>query len=377
MTHPFEDTIRRLLDWELVDEAAILAGDLKVSSAARRNLNLRLERRQGPSYLIKQRTEEAVGAPDPLAREAAFYAYCAERPETAAVAGFLPRMHACLDSGSVLVLELLKDARTLWQEYGEQDPHQLRLAAPLALGRALGTLHSTFRGSDLTTDPRLAGLGRDCPPCFNLHRPHPGILQDASQAQLEVCRAVQQDAKLSAGLAKARAGWRCETLVHGDIRPDNVLFATKGSHPAVWLVDWEFVQQGDPAWDVGCVLHDHLVLWVRSMPLMPGLDAGLRADSATYPLGPLQAAMGALWTGYLATASVTDREAAELLDRAALFCGARLVHTAWEKARGLEQQSVLGVLVLQLGANLLADPGRAAVDLCGFEPPQGASGGLA
>lgn len=375
MTDHLEESVRQLLDWGLVDEAAIIGGDLTVSSAARRNLNLRVERRHGASYLIKLLTVSAAGSAESLAREARFYTFCAEEPQAAAVTGFMPRLHASLDSGSVLVLELLRDARTQWQEYGDHDPRGLRLAAPLALGWALGTLHSTFRGSGLANDPRLGRLEHDCPSCFDLHRPLPGILLDASPAQLELCRAVQRDATLSSGLAAARAAWRCETLIHGDIRPDNVLFAPTGDQPAIWLVDWEFVQRGDPAWDLGCALHDHLMFWVRSMSLLPGLDSGQRAASARYPLGPLQAAMQALWTGYLATASLAGWEAAALLARAAHFCGARLLQTAWEKARYLEHQSVLGVLVLQISANLLADPGRALRDLCGFDLPVGAFGG--
>lgn len=375
MTYHLEESVRQLLDWGLVDEAAIVSGDLAVSSAARRNLNLRVERRHGASYLIKQLTAGPAEGAESLAREALFYAFCAAEPTVGPVAACMPRLHAVFDSGKVLALELIEDARTLWQEYGDRDPRHLPLAAPLALGWALGTLHSTFRGSGLATDPQLGSLREDCPPCFDLHRPHPGILRDASRARLELCRAVQRDPQLSAGLAAARSAWQCETLIHGDVRPDNVLFSASGDQTAVWLVDWEFVQRGDPAWDLGCALHDHLLFWVRSMSPAPGLDSAQRAASARYPLGPLQVAMRALWTGYLTTASVSDREAAALLERAAQFCGARLLHTAWERARSLEHQSTLGVLVLQLSANLLADPGRALHELCGFDVALGAFGG--
>jgi hypothetical protein len=369
LTYSLEDSVRRLLEWELIDEVAIVDGDLTVSSAARRNLNLRVERRLGDSSLIKQVTTGAADAADSLIREAGFYAFCAEERAAAAVASSMPRLRGTLDSGRVLVLELLENARTLWQEYGERDPHELPLTAPLALGWALGALHSTFRESILATDPRLGRLARDCPPCFDLHRPHPGILRDASPARLELCRSVQREASLRDGLAAARSAWCCETVIHGDVRPDNVLVTRRSGAPAIWLVDWEFVQHGDPAWDVGCALHDHLMFWVRSMSLDPHLDAAERVATARCPLPALHVAMRALWTGYLATGAGGDPGVEAVLARAVRFSGVRLLQTAWEKARQLDHQSATGVLVLQLAANLLADPERAVSDLYGFEQP--------
>ena len=77
--------------------------------------------------------------------------------------------------------------------------------------------------------------------------------------------------------------WRDETLIHGDIKSDNILVGPpRDRHEAqedtVWFVDWEFVQIGDPAWDLASALHDFMIFWTSSMPLEPDLAAEAMID---------------------------------------------------------------------------------------------------
>lgn len=53
------------------------------------------------------------------------------------------------------------------------------------------------------------------------------------------------------GLRRARGAWRALTLVHGDLKHDNLLQAADGSFA---LIDWEMARLGDPAWDLAGLL---------------------------------------------------------------------------------------------------------------------------
>ena len=53
----------------------------------------------------------------------------------------------------------------------------------------------------------------------------------------------------------------------------------------LWIVDWEAVGFGDPAWDVAGALQDFLVYWVFSMPMSHELTPEQMIAQARVPLG--------------------------------------------------------------------------------------------
>ncbi len=169
--------------------------------------------------------------------------------------------------------------------------------------------------------------------------------------------------------------WREETVIHGDIKADNILVASthEGQSVAsasIWLVDWEFVHRGDPAWDLASALHDFVMLWIGSMPLKPELAVEEMIGRAKYPLSALRPAIRALWEGYSQTASchagAGGSSALELLERAVAFSAARLIQAAHELSLEREVLPTQAVLLLQLGANLLADTCRGRLGFYGL-----------
>jgi aminoglycoside phosphotransferase (APT) family kinase protein len=201
------------------------------------------------------------------------------------------------------------------------------------------------------------------------------MLADLSSAGSRVFQLIRSEPSLGQALDAAGQMWRGETVIHGDIKFDNILVGVERKLPepageAVWIVDWEFVQIGDPAWDLGSALHDFLVFWTSSMPLDPHLSAEAQIDQAHYPLIVLRPAIRALWQGYHLAAGLgilgSALDAEDLLGRAVRFSGARLILAAHELSLEQEQLSTQAVLLLQLGANILADPVSAQVQLYGI-----------
>ncbi len=128
------------------------------------------------------------------------------------------------------------------------------------------------------------------------------------------------------------------------------------------------VQLGDPAWDLAGALQDFLALWISSMPLSDGSTSEEMTARARVPLDDLRAASRALWHGYRAAAGLDGVEASGLLRRAVDFAAVRLIQSAYEISAESDHLFGPPVLLLQISANLLADPELGQVQLFGIPP---------
>src|SRR5206468_11603896 len=131
----------------------------------------------------------------------------------------------------------------------------------------------------------------------------------------------------------------------------------------VAIIDWELLQIGDAAWDVGNVFRDLLGYWLVTVPLSSDLTAEQMLEGAQLSPTALHPAARSFWDAYRASARL-DVEASEaLLLRALCFAAARMAQGAYELSVGMGQPSNLAVATLQLAANVLAEPAAASLHL--------------
>jgi hypothetical protein len=102
------------------------------------------------------------------------------------------------------------------------------------------------------------------------------------------------------------------------------------------------------------------------MPLAPALSAEEMVDQARYPLEVLHPAIRAMWEGYRAAAELGTAEADNLIRRAVLFSAARLIQASHELSVHEEEIRAQAVILMQISANLLAEPELAQVHLYGI-----------
>lgn len=174
------------------------------------------------------------------------------------------------------------------------------------------------------------------------YRRSPATLATLSPAGARMLRILQEFKTFEEQLGRLGAQWRPETVIHGDIKSDNILVRPIRNEPdsdavEVFIVDWEYVQIGDPAWDLAGALHDYLILWTSSMPLAPTLSAEELVDQARYPLEVLRPAIRALWKGYQSAAELGPAEADDLMRRAVGFSAARLIQASHELSAQKEE----------------------------------------
>lgn len=362
-----DTTPRYLIDRGLMTVQSILDGDLIVSSAMRRNRNLRVKRKQEPGYLLKQPDDPSTGGQVTLRNEAAFYALCQDDDRCAPLREFLPRLRYFDPAESIVVLELIAEAKPLAAYYAAHDGEPFPTAAPRAAGRALATLHRTFRAFDPATEPRVAWMHRQPPWIMRAHKPSPDLLASLTPANAETICILQTEENLSLHLDQLRRQWQPSTVIHNDIKSDNILVLEHDGAAAVRLIDWELVSFGDPAWDLAGMLQDFVLFWIASMPFAGmGVAPAAMVASAKYKLTDLQSAVRAFWSGYRAAAELDRSEHAPLLARAVAFSAARLIQSAYEIGQAGSMLAPSSVLLLQISANVLREPARAQLELYGL-----------
>ena len=357
-TSDLDRDLARLLALGLIDRATLVEGGWRLSSLAGRHRNLRLEIRHRTDLFIKRATGQNRAD---LRAEAGIYAYCQGPARLADVAELMPRLHGFLAADHTLITEWITGGRNLFQELRAYPPSDLPTLPAAALGRALAVLHTAFRSQP---PPEMS----ERPPrALAMHRPGVDILAGLSPANHEILKILQSQPDLIRRLDTLAAAWRRLTLIHGDIRSANVLIvAGERNARRVRLIDWELVRRGDPAWDAGSVLAELLYFWQLAMPLESELSPRERTRAAAYPLPVLKPLLRAFWRSYATAAGLEGREATELLARAVELSAVRLIRSAWELSLQAEKLSSLAVLLLQTGANVLAQPREATESLYGL-----------
>jgi hypothetical protein len=365
-----DNVVDYLIDRQLINAADIVDGDLEVIDVGRRNQNLMVTRKNGPSYLIKQAGAGEPGTDLTVRSEAAFYSDCQSNPDAEEVRRIVPALQDWDRESNTLALELVS-GRSLWAHYASLPASEFASDVGGPLGHALGTLHRTFRHRlSLGPEQWMRELPSTPPWILFALRPTPEMLAHLSPANLEVLKLLHHNPEIAASLDALRRDWTADTLIHNDLKGDNVLvIRSSGNGPSVRIIDWELIQIGDAAWDVGCLLRDFLDYWLLTVPLSRDLSAHEMVQAAELPLSKLHPVIRAFWQAYRLAAGVDPGASGQLLTRSLRFAAARIAQAAYELATSAQVPSNLAVARLQLAANMTTDPGGASLHLLGIPVP--------
>jgi Ser/Thr protein kinase RdoA (MazF antagonist) len=362
-----DNSVTYLIGEGLVTAQDVIEGDLEITSTSRRNQNLRVTRNMGVGYLIKRPDRVDSEPARTIRREAAFYEFCKRHRSIAKMTQMLPDVLFHDPASSCLALELLSGAVAIWRFYQDGAAADALCETTASIGRALANLHRTFRVPRQFKDTELSFLPDDLPWALEIHRPRTSILSGLSQGSHKVIEILQTTEGLRVSLDEHASIWKPNTVIHGDVRLDNILVQDSSRSTAtkeVRLVDWEMVQIGDPAWDIGGALQDFVFFWILSMPHEG--DPEEMAAKARFPIGGMHPAIRALWNGYCGAAEITLADAESLLARAVRFAAVRLIQTSFEAASHFSAIPSPSVLTLQVAINILKDPTTSRGELFGI-----------
>ena len=331
--------LHRLLEWGIVERAAVAGGDVELTRLPGRHGALLVEVSGGPGLVVKVPSDAVARAQ--IAREATI---CRALAADAARSSLCPAVVRHDPAFGVLVTaRVAADARG--------PDALLRPAAARWLGRSLALLH---RGP-----PPPAGGG--APPWLaTIDAPPVALLCDLAPSALDVVRVVQAEGALAAGVAAVRDGWSATALCHMDLRPDNLVLGPEGAERESRIVDWESARLGDPAWDLGWALAAYLSAWLDSVPADdPGAASDI-APRARHPLSVVRPLAAMVWGAYRA-----GREPPGVA--AVARCAAvRLLAAAMERHDAAGGPTASGRLHLQVAARMMERPEGSARDLMGI-----------
>jgi hypothetical protein len=352
------EVIRYLLDRRLLDPSTIVDGRVVVRDASSRNCIFLVDGSDTASFVLKQGTSpQGVAA---VAYEASVCKSLSDRGERLAI--YLPTVKEYDEAAQILIFGKLSGANDLRHHQVRTGRFSKALAA--AIGDALAALHRETAGSAPASKDELI------PWVLSVHQPSLAIFREVSSASLELIRIAQSAPQFGELLDALRQGWKASSLIHHDVKWDNLLrcSAGKGARPrcGLKLIDWEGAQFGDPRWDVGSVFGQYLSLWLLSIPIT-GRDPPERfPELARFPLSRMQPAMAAFWSAYRKRTDLHGSRCAEWLSTAIGYAGARLIQSAFEAAQLAPHLDSSMVLHLQLASNMLARPREAIVHLLGI-----------
>ncbi len=351
-----------LIGRKLVPARAVVdaQGDrVEARDYTRRNRNVKVLVPGREGVLLKQAMDPASPElADGLAREAAVLRAIAREPTLAPLRRVTPRFLRFERRHALLATGLVHPATTLLRYAQTREPGVFPLEPARTVGHVLARVR--VAGERAAREGRLRFLPREGPAALGIPAalerrakadPHAAALRDALKGEALWTHA------LPAGNA----------LVHGDARWDNFLL-TAGAGPGgdlnVRLVDWEMARRGDPAWDLGYALAEHVRFWLVEGAAEDADDPARFAATARFGPETWRAAAAEMERAYATRARVPVDDLRPAVLR--LLPLLLAVH-AYEALPAAAQRPRLPLLAARLASEAHRDPQASAARLLGWD----------
>jgi hypothetical protein len=365
--NPSSDVIEFLLNRGLLSHEAIVDGDVLVVNLKRRHRNYAVLNGKGQSYFVKQIDPFQPFSIQTLQKEACLYALSQPGGPFIALSSCLPKFFFYDANQHTLVLEFIQSSQDLVTYQRAQRQLSLHLAAQL--GTVLALAHSGCPVSMLDHAVQSVFQGQ-IPWAITFHENEPSSVLNLSPANGQFLDILRRYRKFPETLERLKTEWKRSSLIHGDIKFENVLVleSKEEADNRVKLIDWEICDIGDPCWDVGCVLQAYITWWIASVPFEVGITLEQAVDRAEYPLAAIRPAIKQFWLSYCSALKLDGFGPSSLLQHCVSCAGARMLQTVFESMASSSQLSGVAILLLQVSLNILENPERAIQDLLSLEP---------
>ena len=334
-----------LINKGLVSTDSIVNGEFQVTDVSRRNRNYRVDRGNSEGYFIKQLQSHDPQAAASFRCEAAVHWLAQNDPDFKVLNDLSPHCQGYDPTNNLIVTDLIGNAKTL------SEALMLGLTTEQAyqLGKLLSTAH-WHSGRNTLKNNLASPFQRQVPWILRIPKLSITHTTSISEANRMLLQTMQTTQALSEMLTSVESAWTYQSLIHGDLKPDNCLIVSdsESSTTKIQFVDWELADFGDPAWDVGTLLQG---IW------LPSLIHYGHVDAQGSFLEPVQQTLATFLKGYLNNSPIQDDYKASILYRFVQFAATRMLQSAYELLYDSKTVTTQSIQILQSAITVFANPG--------------------
>ena len=262
-----DNVVTYLLEHKLINNNSIVDGDLQIFDVSRKNKNIKVIRKNDTSFLLKQSNPTDTQSSTTIKREALLYALMQNDEDFLPLLNISPRLIDFDVEKNLMITEFVIGSSFrdhILYAMNETDTKYVGL-----LGKTIANYHYSF--AKKATNQKLKFLPRTFIFENLLIHPGPEIFISLSQANMKLLKIIQKDQKIYDLLEGIVSSWDLQTLIHGDIKFDNIIIASSKKNTKsvnkILITDREMATIGDPAWDIGSIFQEFVRLWLSLLPI--------------------------------------------------------------------------------------------------------------
>ena len=343
-----------LIQRGLLEPSAITHGQFAVQELEHHNRGFRVYRPGNNAFYVKQLREFDEPNVQCLQREAAFGKAVAECSGSESLVSRIPEFIDYDARHHAVTVRLIPNVANL-HECIEQF-----LLIPGLLTRQLGETIASFQNPEC--DAILSSMSAENLPCkapwilsFHLDQ-GAGFLSPQNEEFLNL---LKNDRLLTRNIDELRDSWRVESLMHGDLKWNNVLMRLGGgtnSESEWFIIDWEMVDRGEPLWDMATLVQCWWHYWILSTPPDKLSDFDTLRVQRKQAFDETRNSLDGLWVGYVEAAKHQGPAYEDCRVRLVKMAAARMLQSVYEllNTGGVAAQYI--ELMIEMSRRVFADP---------------------
>jgi thiamine kinase-like enzyme len=258
MVLTIENICQYLLEHQLIDNKAIIEGDLLIRDASSRNSNFLINQfhKNGIKILIKQPDITDNDYIESMEIEAGIYQLIAKEIQCEQIRVYLPKFQHYDLQNYILIMEQITGVCRVFDYIF----HGLNLPDKNMsdhFSTALSALHNVQ-----IQESSFDSIQKSFPWFLNIGQKSYHKKIKESQAKVyHSLHEILENKPWMRIISKTKKNWHSESLVHLDSRFTNWMISFRhqpNQNNPLWLIDWEMAGKGDAAWDIAFLIGEWL-----------------------------------------------------------------------------------------------------------------------